>query len=77
VRERAKPVLLVGVRIYPSGVQRGLSTRTGRTPRPVLRVIGEFLYGSGLRVLKAMAIRVNDVDATPCPLLAHLACGLV
>ncbi|WP_437574195.1 tyrosine-type recombinase/integrase [Sorangium sp. So ce887] len=29
---------------------------------PQLRLIGELLYGSGLRLLKALSIRIEDVD---------------
>ncbi len=39
---------------------------------PPFRLIGELLYGSGLRLLECLSIRVEDVDRGPLGVISPL-----
>ena len=42
---------------------------------PPLRLLGEILYGSGLRLLEALAIRIKDVDLERHPIMVRRGKG--
>jgi integron integrase len=54
---RARPAVHVPVVLSPREVQALLAQLDGR-----FRLIGQLLYGSGLRLMEALRLRVKDVD---------------
>ena len=59
---RAKPSTRLPVVLHRDEVTAVLSRLTG-----VNRLVGAILYGSGLRLLECLRLRVKDVDGYPGP----------